>query len=37
MTQHATGIVGWMEMDSKVENEQKIAKNGYGCGVTDES
>lgn len=26
MTQHATGIVGWMEMDSKVENEQKIAK-----------
>ena len=25
-TQHATGIVGWMEMDAKVENEQKIAK-----------
>lgn len=25
-TQHAIGIVGWFEFDSKVENEQKIAK-----------
>ena len=25
-TQHAVGIVGWFEFDSKVENEQKIAK-----------
>ena len=29
-TQHATGIVGWMEMDAKVENEQKIAKMVMG-------
>lgn len=25
-TQHAIGVVGWLEMDSKVENAQKIAK-----------
>ena len=25
-TQHAVGLVGWLEMDSKVENAQKIAK-----------
>lgn len=25
-TQHAVGVVGWIEMDSKVENAQKIAK-----------
>lgn len=25
-TQHAIGIVGWVELDSKVENAQKIAK-----------
>lgn len=25
-TQHAIGIVGWVEIDSKVENTQKIAK-----------
>lgn len=25
-TQHAIGVVGWLEMDSKVENEQKIVK-----------
>ena len=25
-TQHAIGIVGWIEIDSKVENAQKIAK-----------
>lgn len=25
-TQHAVGVVGWVEMDSKVENAQKIAK-----------
>ena len=24
-TQHAIGVVGWMEIDSKVENAQKIA------------
>lgn len=24
-TQHAVGVVGWMEMDAKVENEQKIS------------
>lgn len=24
-TQHAVGVVAWMEFDSKVENEQKIA------------
>lgn len=24
-TQHAVGVVGWTEMDAKVENEQKIA------------
>lgn len=24
-TQHALGIVGWLEMDSKIENQQKIA------------
>lgn len=26
LTQHAVGVVGWLEMDSKVENAQKIAK-----------
>lgn len=25
-TQHAIGVVGWLEMDAKVENAQKIAK-----------
>lgn len=25
-TQHAVGVVGWMELDAKIENEQKIAK-----------
>ena len=25
-TQHAIGVVGWMELDSKIENAQKIAK-----------
>lgn len=25
-TQHALGVVGWVELDSKIENEQKIAK-----------
>ena len=25
-TQHAIGVVGWIEIDSKVENKQKIAK-----------
>lgn len=25
-TQHAVGVVGWIEIDSKVENDQKIAK-----------
>lgn len=25
-TQHAIGIVGWMELDSKVENAQKLSK-----------
>ncbi len=25
-TQHAVGVVGWMEVDAKVENAQKIAK-----------
>lgn len=25
-TQHAIGVVGWLEMDSKIENSQKIAK-----------
>lgn len=25
-TQHAVGVVGWMEIDSKVENNQKISK-----------
>lgn len=24
-TQHAIGVVGWVELDSKIENEQKIA------------
>ena len=24
--QHAIGVVGWIEIDSKVENAQKIAK-----------
>ena len=25
-TQHAIGVVGWIEIDSKVENAQKIAR-----------
>ena len=25
-TQHVVGIVGWMEIDSKVENAQKISR-----------
>ena len=25
-TQHAIGVVGWIEIDAKVENAQKIAK-----------
>lgn len=25
-TQHAIGVVGWLEADAKVENEQKVAK-----------
>lgn len=24
-TQHAIGVVGWLEMDAKIQNEQKIA------------
>jgi len=31
-TQHAVGVVGWLEMDSKVENAQKIAKLVMGTG-----
>ena len=26
VTQHAVGVVGWIEIDSKVENAQKISK-----------
>jgi hypothetical protein len=25
-TQHAVGVVGWLEFDAKVEDAQKIAK-----------
>ncbi len=25
-TQHAVGVVGWAELDAKVENAQKLAK-----------
>lgn len=25
-TQHALGVVGWVELDSKIENEQKVAR-----------
>lgn len=25
-TQHAVGVVGWLELDAKIENEQKIAR-----------
>jgi HK97 family phage major capsid protein len=32
-TQHAIGIVGWIELDSKVENAQKIAKLVMQAGV----
>lgn len=28
-TQHAVGVVGWMELDSKIENGQKIAKMNF--------
>ena len=24
-TQHAVGVVGWIEIDAKIENQQKIA------------
>jgi HK97 family phage major capsid protein len=30
-TQHAIGVVGWLEFDSKVENAQKIAKLVMGA------
>lgn len=30
-TQHAVGVVGWMELDSKIENEQKLAKLVMGA------
>lgn len=30
-TQHAVGVVGWMELDAKIENEQKIAKLVMGA------
>ena len=30
--QHAVGVIGWFEFDSKVENNQKIAK--LVCGTT---
>ena len=32
-TQHAVGVVGWIEIDSKVENAQKIAKLVMGTGT----
>lgn len=32
-TQHAIGVVGWIEIDSKVENAQKIAKLVMKAGV----
>lgn len=28
-TQHAVGVVGWIEIDSKIENSQKIAKLNF--------
>jgi HK97 family phage major capsid protein len=31
LTQHAIGVVGWVELDSKVENAQKIAKLVMGA------
>lgn len=30
-TQHAIGVVGWVELDSKIENEQKIASLVMGA------
>lgn len=30
-TQHAIGVVGWVELDAKVENEQKLAKLVMGA------
>ena len=30
-TQHAVGVVAWMEFDSKVENEQKLAALKMGA------
>ena len=30
-TQHAIGVVGWIEIDAKIENEQKIAKLVMGA------
>ena len=32
-TQHAVGVVGWMELDSKIEDEQKIAVLKMGAGA----
>lgn len=32
-TQHAVGVVGWIEMDAKVENEQKISALTMGAGA----
>ena len=32
-TQHAVGVVGWMELDSKIEQEQKIAVLKMGAGA----
>jgi HK97 family phage major capsid protein len=32
-TQHAIGVVGWIEIDSKVENAQKIAKLVMAAGA----
>lgn len=32
-TQHAVGVVGWTEMDAKVENEQKISALTMGAGA----
>ncbi len=31
-TQHAIGVVGWIEIDSKIENSQKIAKLEMAAG-----
>lgn len=34
--QHAVGVIGWFEFDSKVENAQKIAKLVMGSGSASE-